>query len=203
MGRLLLALLLATAQAAILGLALFAPRVGATHRAYYIDHTTQCWLRDDQGAVPDTDVIRPSALDPDTFCRLLPVGWALEEPFGRASRGAWSSRTGTELHLPLRPGDRAVRMVLRGYAPDAPAPQAQSVLVSIPGAARIATQVPHRGESTLCLPVPPGAREMLPITIAIAHPGRPSLVGDAHDPRATGLELVEIRRGRDTDCRGG
>lgn len=203
MARLLLALLLAAAQAAILGLALFAPRVSATHRAFYIDHTTQCWLRDGQGAVPEADVIRPSTLDPDTFCRLLPVGWALEEPFGRASHGAWSSRAGTEMHLPLRPGDRAVRLVLRGYAPDTPALRAQPVTVSMPGAAPVAARVPHQGEATLCLPVPPGARDVLPIAMAVAHPGRPSLAGDAHDPRATGLELVEIRRGRDTDCGGG
>ena len=203
MVRLFLALLLVAAQAAILGLALFAPRVSATHRAYYLDHTTQCWLRDGQGDIPATDTIRPASLDPDTFCRLLPVGWALEEPFGRASHGAWSSRAATEIRLPLRPGDRSVRLTLRGYAPDTPAPGAQPVTISMPGAAPIAAQMPHRGEATLCVPVPPGVREALPIAIAIAHPGRPSLAGDAHDPRATGLELVEIRRGRDTDCGGG
>lgn len=194
MARLLLALLLAAAQAAILGLALFAPRVSATHRAYYIDRTTQCWLREGQGAIPASDSILPARLDPDTFCRLLPVGWALEEPFGRTSHGAWSSRSGTEIHLPLRPGDRAVRLVLRGYAPGSPPPKAQPITVALPGMAPVAASVPHLARETLCLAIRPGARNMLPVTIDIARPGRPSVAGDAHDPRATGLELVEIQR---------
>lgn len=194
MARLLLALLLGATQAVVLGLALFAPRVSATHRAFYIDHTMQCWLREGQGTIPATDTIRPAELDPDSFCRLLPVGWAQEEPFGPTSNGVWSSRIGTVIHLPLRPGDQSVRLILRGYAPDSPAPKAQPVTVSLPNAAPIPAGVPHLSRETLCLAIPPGAGDILPVTIDIARPGRPSLAGDANDPRATGLELVEIQR---------
>jgi len=201
MARLLLALLLLAAQAAVLATALFAPRVSATHRAFYMDHTTHCWLRDGEGKIPDTDTIRPATLDPDSFCRLLPVGWALEEPFGKASHGAWSSRPETALRLPLRPGDRSVALVLRGYAPGS---GRQNITVRVNGGPARADSAPNMGLRVLCLPLPappPAGQQDARIDISIAAPTRPSLAGDAHDPRATGLELVEIRRSRDTNCR--
>jgi len=198
MARLLLALLLLAAQAVVLAAALFAPRVSATHRAFYMDHTTHCWLRD--GKIPDTDTIRPATLDPDSFCRLLPVGWALEEPFGGTSHGAWSSRPETALHLPLRPGDRSVALVLRGYAPGS---GSQNITVRVNGGPVRADSAPNMGLRVLCLKLPaptPAGQQEVRIAISIAEPTRPSLAGDAHDPRATGLELVEIRRSRDTGC---
>jgi hypothetical protein len=41
--RLLLAVTLLAAQAAIVALALFAPRVSPEYRAFFIDHTEQEW----------------------------------------------------------------------------------------------------------------------------------------------------------------
>lgn len=197
--RLLLALLLVTAQAALLAAVLFAPRVSAQHRAFYMDRTTQCWLREGAGAIPSAEIIRPARLDPDSFCRLLPIGWALEEPFGRVSRGAWSSRPHTEIRLPVRPGDRAVLLTLHGYAPES---GAQPLRVVLNGAAPRVEAAPHQGFLFLCLPIPPGAPEAR-IGISIGAPTRPALAGDAHDPRATGLELVEIRRLGQAGCADG
>jgi hypothetical protein len=79
-------------------------------------------------------------------------------------------------------------------------PKAQPIVVGMPGVASLSVSVPHRGERAMCLAVPPGMGDVLPITITIARPGRPSVAGDAHDPRATGLELVEIHRGHHPDC---
>jgi hypothetical protein len=42
-AKLALALLLLTAQAVMLALALFFPRVDAQYRAYYITRTSPCW----------------------------------------------------------------------------------------------------------------------------------------------------------------
>jgi hypothetical protein len=41
--RLTLALFLIAAQALILGLSLFAPRVSAEYRAYFLDRSSQVW----------------------------------------------------------------------------------------------------------------------------------------------------------------
>ena len=125
-----MALLLASVQAGILALALFAPRVSAEHQALYRDRSTDCRVRDATAPLPGTATIRPIDLDPDMFCRLLLRGWALEEPFGPTSRGAWSTRPDTTLRAPLRPGDRAVSLTLRGYAATHPF---QSVTVTASG----------------------------------------------------------------------
>ena len=42
-ARLILALILLIAQAAIVALALFAPRVSTAYRAYFLDHTAAEW----------------------------------------------------------------------------------------------------------------------------------------------------------------
>lgn len=43
MKRLVLALVLIAAQAIVVGLGLFAPRVSDMYRAYFIDHTIDVW----------------------------------------------------------------------------------------------------------------------------------------------------------------
>jgi hypothetical protein len=45
------ALLLLLAQAGIVGVGLFAPRVSAQYRAFFIDHTTTDWVREPAGGV--------------------------------------------------------------------------------------------------------------------------------------------------------
>ena len=90
MLRLALALLLVAAQAGILALALFAPKVSAEHQALYRDRSTDCRVRDATPPVPGTALIRPTDLDSDMFCRLLPRGWALE----RRRRSGAPCRTG-------------------------------------------------------------------------------------------------------------
>lgn len=202
MLRLAMALLLAAVQAGILALALFAPRVSAEHQALYRDRSTDCRVRDATAPLPGTATIRPIDLDPDMFCRLLPRGWALEEPFGPTSRGAWSTRPDTVLRAPLRPGDRAVSLTLRGYSRQSTAAALhpfQSVTITAPGSPPLAAEIPHLGLHHVCLPVPSDATEVA-ITIRISAPARPALNGDGHDPRATGLELLTIRRSRATDC---
>ena len=62
-AKLALALLLLAAQAAVVALALWFPRVDAQYRAYYIDRTSPCW----DGAYANAR---------DTWCRerLKPAG---------------------------------------------------------------------------------------------------------------------------------
>jgi hypothetical protein len=46
-----LALLLLLAQACIVGVGLFAPRVSAQYRAFFIDRTTTDWVREPAGGM--------------------------------------------------------------------------------------------------------------------------------------------------------
>src|SRR6185295_6667825 len=101
-----------------------------------------------------------------------------------------SARPDTEIILPTRPADRAFALTLRGYAP---ASGTQRLTIRVGDTPARQETVPNQGLRTICLPLT-SAQPTMRIAITIAEPSRPSLAGNANDPRATGVELVEIRR---------
>ena len=165
---------------------ILAPRVSAAYRAHFIDRTSRCWLPGNPVplAAPETDDLLPQAIDPILACEILPSGWSDREDWG-----FWSLGPIALMHVPVRPTDRRITLVL------VPAGVPQDVRVREAGWEGV-VHWDHPGETSIAIPVPDEAARAGWVDISL-HPAdfrSPAERAGEADRRPIGVGLIRIER---------
>jgi hypothetical protein len=188
----------------VMGLAIWAPQVGAQYRAVFLTHERNCWLPQNEQAVAKTDpmllhhpgVIRIDQLDHREACSLLPQGWSSETH--RTPDGQVYSRGATALILlPILPGQSAATLTLEGYAPPAIADRVEMITIhpKVDGVAAPFVTLERSARMLLRLPLPPTDRpRLVTIILDLPQPGWMHPLSMSDDPQYAGVVLRSIAR---------
>jgi hypothetical protein len=179
------------------------PRTSPEYAAHYLHRTADCWdpVSERIGGdalMPPPETVEVGKLDYPEACRYLRIGWEPTE-----SWGVWAHPERAMLHLPPRPGARAVALTFQAAPPPGPAIR---FVLALDGQ-RTEAVIPAGTTQTVTLPLPPKGADVdilsqdhavlpgLPPDARTSHIN-PILVRDHPPPLGTrhvGLGLVEIR----------
>jgi hypothetical protein len=188
----------------VMGLAIWAPQVGAQYRAVFITRNQNCWLPQNEQATAQADplllqhpgIIRIDRLGHREACSLLPQGWSSEThrtPDGQVySRGAMA-----RILLPIQPGQTAATLTLEGYAPPAIADRVETITVhpKVDGVAAPSITLRRGARTLLRLPLPPTDRpRLVTIILDLPQPRWMHPLSMSDDPQYAGLVLRSIAR---------